>query len=402
MIRRCVKWVMVGVLAGLLVIGLNGCGTARAGFRPRPEWIAQPKTDDSVYLYRVGHAQGQVSREAARDAACQDAFQQVVKVFDSYIPGRRASVPLTNAVAIRNVEILPGGLHTERNGDSYEGWVQVSYPLAEKQKIIERIERGDKLSRMWAEAQTELQQHRYDKAEKIIREVFAQKDQALYVDIDVNEARLVMGDIYREQNNVIDARLWYEGVLNSTEDSQWKKTAAEKTRLLPDPPRFWPMQSRWNGRKVALLCVLRAGQGCRRFLDLTNIMTRECNDARLVSVDIAAALDAAGQAVFFDAMDFAAARKAAEAQQAGLIFGVLFDVDPAKRGKMASNFGVDVPVPDAVVRFFLVRVADGKLIYNSQFKEIAGARPEANLADHSAAVIITKHLIPQCPAVTEQ
>jgi hypothetical protein len=44
-------------------------------------------------------------------------------------------------------------------------------------------------------------------------------------------------------------------------------------------------------------------------------------------------------------------------------------------------------------------VADGKLLYNGQFREIAGTSPEPRLADHAAAILVTRYLVPNGPLV---
>ena len=365
----------------------------------RPEWIAQPKTDDSLYLYRVGHAMDQSSADAARDAAFQDAVRQVACIFMPVIRGNLSVTQVVAAVSLRNVDILPACVHTEPVARGYEGWVQVSWPLAEKQNIIRRIEQGEKSDQLWADAKSEVNQGRYEPAQKLLRQIIEGRDQSLFMTADMDEVRLVLGNTYREQNNVLDARRWYESVLHATGSDQWKTKATEALARLPDPPRFWPLQDRWNGRKVALLCAIRDDKPCRRFLDLANVLTKDCGEARLGSVDIAQGLDAKSLAACFDKMDFAAAGKAASAQQAGVVLAVLFDIDPLKRGATTQMYGVTLPAMDSMVRFFVVRVEDGRIIYNGQFKEAAGALAESRLADRATAIMIAKYLVPQCPVV---
>ncbi|MFA5042696.1 MAG: hypothetical protein WC381_07345 [Kiritimatiellia bacterium] len=365
----------------------------------RPEWIAQPKTDDSLYLYRVGHATNQPSADTARDAAFQDAVRQVAGIFMPAIRGNLSVTQVMAAVSLRNVDILPDCVHTEPAARGYEGWVQVSYPLAEKQKIIRRIEQGEKADQLWTEANSEVTQGHYEPARKLLKQIVEGRGQALFMTADMDEVRLVLGDTYREQNNALDARCWYESVLHTTASDQWKTKAAEALGHLPDPPRFWPLQDRWNGRKVALLCAIRDDKPCRRFLDLANVLTKDCGEARLDSADIARGLDEESLAACFDKMDFSAAGKAALAQQAGVILAVLFDIDPRKRGTTTQMYGVTIPAMDSMVRFFVVRAEDGRIIYNGQFKETAGVFAESRLADRAAAIMIAKYLAPQCPVI---
>ena len=62
-------------------------------------------------------------------------------------------------------------------------------------------------------------------------------------------------------------------------------------------------------------------------------------------------------------------------------------------------YGVTLPAMDSMVRFFVVRVEDGKIVYNGQFKETAGALAESRLADRATAIMITKYLAQNCPVV---
>ncbi len=379
------------LLAGCLA--LASCKSPPPSAQPR--WISEPKSDDSLYLYRVGHAAKRPSADAAREAANQDAVNQIIRMFN--LPAAGGSAPALNRFIAGKVEIVPGCVWTEKDHDRFEGWVQVSWPLADKQQVMKRIALGDELARRWLEAQEELRRGQAGKAKGLLAEILQQQDQALALPFEPDAVRLMLGDINREQREVVEARACYESVMNTSTSAVFRKAAVEKVRLLPDPPRFWPMRDRWANQKIALLCAIRDGRECRRFLDLTNLLTRDCGEARLSSLDIAGALDGAAMAAFFDQLDFTAAREAAGKGGGGLIFGVLYDTDPAKRGTKTVNWGIETPATDSVVRFFIVRASDGKLIYNGQFREIAGANAEPRLADHAAAILVTKYLVPGCP-----
>jgi len=363
----------------------------------QPRWISEPKSDDSLYLYRVGHAAKQPSADAAREAAFQNAVNQIVRLFN--IPAADGATPAINSFIAGKVEIVPGCVWIEKNAARTEGWVQVSWPLVEKQRMLKRIALGEELTRQWAAAQEVLRKGQAEKAKGLLADILKQKDQALFLPFEPDAVKLMLGDINREQREVVEARACYEGVMNTSTSAAFRKAALEKVRLLPDPPRFWPMRDRWAGQKIALLCAIREGGECRRFMDLTNLLTKDCGEARLVSMDLAGALEAGALAAFFDKMDFVAVREAAGKGASGLILGVLYDIDPAKRGKTTDTLGVKSPSLDAVVRFFVVGVSDGKLAYNGQFREIAGANPEPRLADHAAAILVTKYLVPGCPVV---
>ncbi|MDP2989747.1 MAG: hypothetical protein Q8O57_04185 [Kiritimatiellota bacterium] len=363
-----------------------------------PRWISEPKSDDSIYLYRVGHAAKQPSADAAREAAFQDAVNQIARLFSAAVPGGALLPPVSHLISGK-AELVPGCVWIEKDGARAEGWVQISWPLAEKQRVMKRMALGEELARHWAEAQEALRKGQAEKARGLLEDVLQRQDQALFMSFELDTAKLMLGDINREQREVVEARACYESVINTSTSATARKAATEKVRLLPDPPRFWPIRDRWAGQKIALLCVIRDDKSCRRFLDLANVLTKDCGEARLGSVDIAQGLDEKSLAACFDKMDFSAACKAASAQQAGVVLAVLFDIDPLKRGATTQIYGVTLPAMDSMVRFFVVRVEDGKIIYNGQFKETAGALAESRLADRTTAIMITKYLVPNCPVV---
>lgn len=102
----------------------------------RPEWIAQPKSSDLMYLYVVGHAAGQPSETEAQDAAYRNALQKIA----AQIPAPDGK-PVPPA-RIQRAEVVPGCRYVEEAGSGYEAWVQVSYPAAEKKKLQEQADQG--------------------------------------------------------------------------------------------------------------------------------------------------------------------------------------------------------------------------------------------------------------------
>ncbi|MEI7436480.1 MAG: tetratricopeptide repeat protein [bacterium] len=388
---------------GLKSLALLGClALASCQNLPpsnQPLWIAQPKTDDSLYLYRVGHAMNQPSSEAARDAAFQEAMKQMAAVFPSRIAEDGSSIPVDTGLVLKNVEIIPDCVSIYPDGSVYEAWVQVSYPISEKLKVLRQIEAGDKLNAGWAEARTLARQGKYCETQKILTNVFAQMDQALFVKVDMDEANILLGDTYREQKDALEARRAFEQVVATTTSDKWKQLAAEKLQQLPDPPRFWPMQDRWNHQSVGLLCAIRDGKECRRFGDLCGVLAKDCREAKIACRDFSENFDPATSAAAFDRRDFQAVCKEAQARDAQLILAVLYDIDPAKQGKSSDNFGMAVPTIDALVRYFIVRASDGKIMFDGQIKDVTGGRPESSLAERTAMILITRYLVPNCPAI---
>lgn len=116
------------MLAGMGM--LSGCHSPSMG-RDRPPWISQPKGNDSVYVYVVGNALNRASAAAAREAAWQDALRQLAAQV----------APDTKPGLLRGADILPGCVYYDEHDDRFDCWVQVGWPVAEKNKLIERTDR---------------------------------------------------------------------------------------------------------------------------------------------------------------------------------------------------------------------------------------------------------------------
>jgi len=89
-------------------------------------------------MYRVGTATGEPTAVAAREAAYKDALRQinqsVLREAVGSVSGKGVS-PLP----LENVEVLPGCSYTVQTLTGYDGWVQVSFPLTEKNKLLESL-----------------------------------------------------------------------------------------------------------------------------------------------------------------------------------------------------------------------------------------------------------------------
>ena len=215
---------------------------------------------------------------------------------------------------------------------------------------------------------------------------------------DVEEAEILLGDSYVSQSDSFEAAKYYDMVIGLTTSGRWKSVAQEKRRKIT-LPIFWPMHERWDGEKTALLCAIRDRGQPRRFSDLTNLFRKNCRAAKLESVDISKMVNARAMSAFFDESDFGSVSEIAKKRGAGIVLGVLYDIDVKKRGKKQEVMGVAVPVQDSDVRCVVIRVDNGSLLYNGQFKEVAGERSEAQLGENAAGMLIRKCLIPNCPAL---
>ncbi|MBI3985680.1 MAG: hypothetical protein HY343_02075 [Lentisphaerae bacterium] len=118
-------WV-VGVW-GVLLLSM-AAGTPDAA--ERPEWIRQPKTSDSLYVYVIGTVVSHPTEAAAREAAFTNALGKIASQIIQW-DGRPVAVSrLTRA------ELVPGAVHVESNSRGFDAWVQVSFPIAEKEKLL--------------------------------------------------------------------------------------------------------------------------------------------------------------------------------------------------------------------------------------------------------------------------
>lgn len=105
---------------------------------PPPSWTQAPKANDSVNLYRIGTAVGQGSVGVAREMAYQDALRQITQAIMIEVggaPGRVGAQP----VPLAGAEILPGCSYVVQTAYGYDAWVQVSFPLTEKRRLVESL-----------------------------------------------------------------------------------------------------------------------------------------------------------------------------------------------------------------------------------------------------------------------
>lgn len=380
------------------LILLPGCATLSVT-TDRPAWIAHPKSDDSIYMYRVGHASGQRSSELARKAAYKDALAQISKSIMSSVTVRGLGSRLSSSLRIRDAEIMPGCIHMERSVSGHNCWVQISYPLSEKKKIVEQVDFGEELNSLWAKAQSDMHRGAHEEVKPSLQRLISDYENAMFLSFDVDEAKLLFGDVYREQKDFLEARRWYENVEKLSTSVEWKKKAVKKLMHLPRAPRFWPMHDRLGGRKIALLCCIREGKKCERSRELTSVLMKDSREGRLESVDIAPALTAKELADVFDGKALGAAHAAASGKGADVFVAVLMDIDPKKRGKKTRSLDMEMPVMDTQVIFLVTRVSDSSVIYDGIFKEIAGTSSDARLAKHAATILIQNYLVPNCPRI---
>ncbi len=121
--------------------GLTGCRShSGPPPAPPPAWTLSPTPADSVYCYFVGTSTGQSAPAAARESAYQDALRQISRQIVSEAGlGLAALPPGGILLPLEGAEIMPGCFYFEKEQGTYRGYVQVSFPIAEKRKVVERL-----------------------------------------------------------------------------------------------------------------------------------------------------------------------------------------------------------------------------------------------------------------------
>ncbi len=380
------------------VLRLAACSTL-APSAQAPAWWDDPHRHDTAYLYFKAEGVSAEGEQAARD----DAFQSVQKQLAEYIlttvraGAGDETLDRSGALDLKKVESFREA--SGRNGDRWVVWMLGRFPQEEYGKISGRIELGEKLNALFSGARAAATRGDFAAAEKDLRFLVGEYEKALYPGFSSEEAKLLLGDVCRGQKSFLEARHWYENIIAVSSSEGWKEKAAAQVESLPPAPRFWPMKDRWSGRKVALVCAIREGSKCRWFGELANVLTRDCVEADLDYVDVARDLSGRRLAASFDPPVFKDVCPAAQQQEAGVILGVLFDIDPAKRGTTQNTMGVNVPALDTDVKFFVMTTPDCGVLYTGRFKEVAGSHAESRLAERAAGILIRKYLVPACPAL---
>lgn len=482
----------------------------------RPAWIGEVKSDDGVYLYRDGRAEGCPTPEAARDAAFQNAVRGIERDILRSAAGARVREG-AGIVPARDVVSLTEGLYEETSRHGCSAWIRVSFPQSLRDRLVAQLLEGVRLNDLWSQAlrlQTQgdyaqaigiveqavesygnpllaefskpeavsrinelarlrhgqelndlwrravelgdrgqfeearallrqaiagygeplgakftvmeaqdliaalnrreragnldglwnetlklEQQGAYQAATVKLRTVLEQYQPGLSVSFDIPTAKLKLAELYGEQKDFLEARRWCEDVAKNTQGAPALE-AQRRLTSLPPPPRMWPLVDRW-GRpdKVVILCAIRDEKGARSFGELATVLENDFRAVRMACANIGPKINTSALSGAFDTQDMSALIQTAADGGASLLLTVLVDIDSARREKTENILGVRAAVPNTVVRFSVLRLRDGAPVYAGQFRETAGGQSHAHLAERAAAILITKYLVPNCPAV---
>lgn len=372
----------------------------------RPDWIGQPKSDDSIFLYRVGTATGQPDPVAARRQAFVAARAAIAEEMLA-----RAGVPELQRPAwatrldLRNVEIAPGAVYLEESPDgTVAAWVQVSYPLADKTELLGRIEQENRAATGMAKARqsaaTLMRQGGFTAARTNLQAALACGGTAPGATDERAETLLMLGEVCAAQKDFGAARQTYDELLRPGTAAVWRNRAAERLKACPKPPRAWPLRERWGGRTVAVLCARReVGAPPRPFAALAAVLHRELGEARLNPLEIAT--QPVVVAKLFDERELDAVGMAVRQHAVQVVVAVLLTVDPARQGKTETVMGIEMPLTDSVITFAVIDIARGRMLYEGSFRDAVAQQSEQRLSERIGGLMIEKHLVPRCPAVED-
>ena len=384
----------------ILMALVAGCASPNArAVRNLPLWVANPKSADSVYAYAVGSSVRQPSQAAARDAAFKDALVNVFKAIMAGVSLAADESVYLDSAEIKGAEIVPDCVHYETAELGIDCWIQVSYPLMERARILKQYEDSKALRALWGDAQLAFVRGDFQLARSNAVLIIAGKKEGMLLPFALDEVKMLAADASLQQKDFLEARRWYESLARLSSKEAVRGKAESAIAALPKAPRFWPMNDRFGGQKVALVCGIREGNGCEAFGDLTGTMSKECREANLPFADISNLLGADGMSRLFDKRDFTASLKAAGDQQAGVILALLMDVDQEKRAKILNGAAAESMAVDTVVKYLVISVSDGSCVYDGSIKEIAGSTPNSAVAAHAVAILIQNYLVPKCPAI---
>jgi len=195
--------------ATLVLLSVVFCSTC---FGALPGWIGNPKSDDTYFIYRVGYG-AKASRKAARDAAFEDALEKI----STSITERPREYDL------KSVEVLEGCEYFAGFTPIIKCWVQVSFPIHERNEIISAIAYGEKLNTVWRQVQSLMNDGKFSECRANLNTIAREYDQGYYKEFTLHEVAVVRGDTHLGQDDPEPAVRLYRDLLR---EHSIQKTAA--------------------------------------------------------------------------------------------------------------------------------------------------------------------------------
>ena len=169
-----------------------------------PEWVSTPKSDDTGFTYGVGYGTG-MTRTSARKAAFEDALN---KLAISITERPRKFI-------LKNVDVLEGCEYFKSFPPVVKCWVQVSFPLHDRKDIVNRIAVGDKLNNIWRQNRAHMNSGKFAECRKTLKNIAEKYENGLYMEFNMDDIDMVIGDTYLGEKNPEEALLIYRSFLDS-------------------------------------------------------------------------------------------------------------------------------------------------------------------------------------------
>lgn len=133
---------VLAMAAALVATGAVARGREEREKPPElPPWAVSPKQTDSVYFYVVGSARDLKTPLDAREAAFQDALQKISRAIVTEAGvGEKALSPSGVLVPMEGAEVLPDCTFVHPTKEGFAAYVQVSFPIVQKRKIVARLQ----------------------------------------------------------------------------------------------------------------------------------------------------------------------------------------------------------------------------------------------------------------------
>jgi len=370
-------------------------------------WRNQRPTNEPGQPYLYFYAKGESTRteQDARDQARASIRQQVAEYILSrfMIEGsdgeRRTS--FGPQIDVKQVEI--SGDTAIKSAGRWTAYMCGRYPRSEYDTVVGLLDLGMSLDNTYRSAKSHYHQGLYQVVIRALESDVARHADTPFVEHDIEAAKILLGDAWLASKvplSAAKARQCYEDVLSTSFSAAWKSTAEERIKKLPDPPRLWMVRNRFGGRSTGLVCLQNAGKGWKPYQDLSMTLDQDCREVLLPTEPLTGLISNADASAVF-AGNVQSLVRAGHQRRAEVVLALLVSTDPAKRGQRTVAYGVERDAIDSTIRFFVVRVSDGKPVYSGEFKGVAGQAGDGRLAQYAATILIRNYLDKQCPAVFE-
>jgi len=361
--------------------------------------VESPKQQDGLYQYALGQASGCASREQARQQAFANAVGYIARSLYADVQLDGDGVRLQSDLNFSGVEIIPQGEYYRQERNGWSCWLQVSYPLVERQKIQAGVALGKRLRTDWAAVQSARNSGLWAGVADPCRAILKALPESIGFTVPPEEIKMAIGESLENQTRYGEAWEFYRDVARFASNEVWKgKAMAAVRRVESRIPAHWILRDRWNQRRVVQVCALRDGQGLRPFPELAAVLGKKWTEIGLDAED-GSGMVTAETAVDQGALADAACAAETRARKGGLMITVLYDIDETRRGKKQEFMGASVPMVDTWIKFRVVTVPEGRLLFSGQFKEVAGDSALSHLAERAGSILVNNYLVKQCPAI---